>query len=622
MTKYLGIEIDYNRDEKLTDFGKAVLRDRYLTETEKSPQEAFARAATTFADNLEHAQRIYEYASNLWFMFATPILSNGGTKRGLPISCFLNYVDDSRQGLSDHYDENIWLASNGGGIGGYWGHVRSDGSKTSNGSKSTGSIPFLHVVDSQMLAFNQGTTRRGSYAAYMDISHPEIEEFMLLRKPTGGDMNRKSLNLHHGVNVSDKFMQIIEKCMGNPDADDSWDLIDPNSDEVVRTISAKELWARLLEARMQTGEPYIHFIDRSNEYLPRSQKMRNLKVWQSNLCSEITLATDELRTAVCCLSSLNLATYDEWCDHELFIEDMIRFLDNVLGAFVSAVFDDEALEKLEVLDQKGELNLDIMKGLAKRKMQGLVKAAWSAHNERSLGMGTMGFHTLLQKRNMPFESAISYGMNMSIFEKIQTQAIAASEKLADEKGEPPDMINTGRRNAHLIAIAPNASSSIICGGTSPSIEPIRANIYNHKTLSGSFVVKNPVLLNLLEEKGENTKEVWKSINQHGGSVQHLEFLTDWEKEVFKTAMELDQSWIIEHAGARQKYICQSQSLNLFFRADEEIRYLHDIHFSAWKKDLKTLYYCRSEAVHRAENVSVQISRQKIEDHGACLACEG
>lgn len=623
MAKYLGIEIDYSRDSLLTSFGIATLKDRYLTSEEKSPQEAFARAATTFADNAEHAQRIYDYASKLWFMFATPVLSNGGTERGMPISCFLNYVDDSRKGLSEHYDENIWLASNGGGIGGYWGHVRSDGTATSHGSKSTGSIPFLHVVDSQMLAFNQGTTRRGSYAAYMDITHPEIEEFILMRKPTGGDINRKSLNLHHGINITDEFMQLIEDCMKDPYTNDDWDLVDPNSGKVVKTVSAKELWMRILETRMQTGEPYIHYIDRSNEKLPESQKNAGLKVHQSNLCSEITLATDDLRTAVCCLSSINAAKYDEWKDSELFVEDLIRFLDNVLESFVENVFDKLSRDSLDDLYSKGSLTVEKMQRLAKRKkVQGLVKAAFSAHRERSLGLGMMGFHTLLQSKNIPFESPMAHGLNLSIFEKVNQEANAASEKLAKEKGEAPDLVGSGKRNAHLIAIAPNASSSIICGGTSPSIEPIRANVYTHKTLSGSFVVKNYILEKILEEKGMNTKEVWKSINQNAGSVQHLDCLTEWEKDVFKTAMEIDQIWVIDHAANRQDFICQSQSLNLFFMADEQIRYLHDVHFLAWKKGLKTLYYCRSEAIHRAENISLKIDRQKIENYETCLSCEG
>lgn len=622
MANYLGITIDYSRDNNITEFGQATLKDRYLLSEETSPQEALARAAVSYADNLEHAQRIYNYASRLWFMFSTPILSNGGTNKGSPISCFLSYVDDSRKGLSEHYDENIWLASSGGGIGGFWGHIRSDGSKTSNGVRSTGSIPFMHVVDSQMLAFSQGSTRRGSYAAYMDISHPEIEEFLLLRKPTGGDFNRKCLNLHHAVNISNDFMEIIEKCMEDPSADDSWNLIDPNSKEVVRTVSAKHLWQTILETRMNTGEPYIHFIDHANEKLPESQKNKGLQILQSNLCSEIELATNEFRTAVCCLSSVNLAKFDEWKDDPNFIPDLVRFLDNVLGSFVHEVYTDESLRELEQLEKSGELSLLRMKELAKHGKEGLIKAAWSAHNERSIGLGAMGFHTYLQSKNIPFEGALAYGQNHRIFSQIKEQALSASEKLAEEKGEPNDMKGTGRRNAHLLAIAPNASSSIICGETSPSIEPLRANIYTQKTLSGSFVVKNPILIKLLEEKGKNTKKIWKSITQHGGSVQHLDFLSEWEKEVFKTAMELSQMWIIEHAANRQNYICQSQSLNLFFVADEEIRYLHDIHFSAWKKKLKTLYYCRSQAVHRVENVSVKIERQKIENYETCLSCEG
>jgi len=623
MADYLGITIDYSRDENITLFGRATLNDRYLMPEEKSPQESFARAAIAFADDKEHAQRIYNYASRLWFMYATPILSNGGTKNGAsPISCFLSYVDDSRRGLSEHYDENIWLASGGGGIGGYWGGVRSDGSKTSNGVRSTGSIPFMHVVDSQMLAFSQGNTRRGSYAAYSNINHPEIEEFILMRKPTGGDSNRKSLNLHHAVNITNDFMELIEKCMKDPDVDDSWNLIDPNSKKVIKTVSAKRLWEMILETRMQTGEPYIHFIDHANNQLPETQKQKGLKIHQSNLCSEIELVTNEFRTAVCCLSSVNLAKFDEWKEDPNFIPDLVRFLDNVLSSFIAEIFTDEALKQLELLESRDELSLLRMKELANEGKTGLVKAAWSAYNERSLGLGAMGFHTFLQSKNIPFEGALAYGQNHRIFSHIKEQALNASEKLATEKGEPNDMKGTGRRNAHLMAVAPNASSSIICGETSPSIEPMRANVYTQKTLSGSFVVKNTVLAKLLDAKGKNTKAIWKSITQYNGSVQHLEFLSDWEKEIFKTAMELDQMWIIEHAANRQKYICQSQSVNLFFIADEEIKYLHDIHFAAWKKGLKTLYYCRSQAIHRAENISIKIERQKIEDYNTCLSCEG
>lgn len=879
--EYLGVEIDYSRDDNITEFGKKTLEDRYYSNDEKSPQEAFARAAVAFADDLEHAQRIYDYVSKLWFMYATPVLSNGGLKRGQPISCFLSYVPDSRKGLSEHYDEIIWLASNGGGIGGYWGDLRTDGIGTSNGSVSGGAMPFIKVVDSLTLSTSQGKTRRGSYACYMDISHPEIEEFISMRKPTGGDTNRKSLNLHHGVNITDSFMQILEKCMKEENVDDTWELIDPKTKKVVKKVSAKKLWQYLLETRMQTGEPYIHYIDTSNEFFPEEQKKLNLSIKQSNLCvapetlvltdkghlpiielegrdvnvwngeeftnvkvvktglnqqldriefsdgailevtpyhkfyvkddykkttivkrahelkvgdklinfdkpviefdkeldnayekgfllsnqkledysllpmqysisskvkwleglfdgassciknneggvktlqisgciknlsnirlmlqtmgvssfivpiyentnililnennikklvdigfkinitlehinqyedcaevsvihrnvrkadtfcfteekrgmgvfngvitgncSEIIEATDEFRTAVCCLSSVNLEKFDEWENHDKFIPDLIRFLDNILTHFMYDVFDQKSFDEITEMYENDKMDIHRMRDLAKPGMSGLVKAAWSAYRERSLGLGSMGFHAFLQKKNLPFESALASSLNRRMFENIKTKALEETKRLALEKGEAPDMKGSGKRNAHLMAIAPNASSSIICG-SSPSIEPIRANAYTHKTLSGSFLVKNKFLEKLLEEKGKNTKEVWKSIIENNGAVQHLEFLSDWEKDVYKTALELDQLWLIEHAADRQKHICQAQSLNLFFSADEDIKYLHDVHFRAWKTKLKTLYYCRSETIYRVENVNVKIERQKIEDHDdVCLACEG
>lgn len=635
--KYLDILIDDSRNEKITELAKRSLKERYYVGDESSPQEAFARAAVAFADDLAHAQRIYDYASKHWFMFATPILSNGGSDRGQSISCFLSSVVDSRKGLSDHYDENIWLASNGGGIGSYWGHVRSDGELTSCGSKSSGSIPFLHVVDSQMLAFNQGTTRRGSYAAYQDISHPEIEEFIGLRKLTGGDIHRKCMNLHHGVNIPDSFMRIIETCLNDPDVNDDWDLIDPHSKKVVRTVSAKELWARILETRVETGEPFIHFVDRSNECLPATQKELGLRVYHSNLCTEILLATDALRTAVCCLSSLNLTCWDEWKDTDI-IADLVRYLDNVLSHFIWSTFSKDRLDDLQRVSEeyesllrrnRGKLSeqeicrLDAqMIGLCNPGMEGLRRAAFSAYRERSLGLGTMGWHALLQSKNIPFESAIAIGLNKTIYSHIQKKAIEASIQLAKERGEAPDMIGTGRRNAHLLAVAPNASSGDICGETSPSIELFSACAYTKKTLSGSSLHKNKYLTKLLEEKGQNTAEVWKSIIAHNGSVQQLEFLDDWEKSVFKTAMETDQHWIVEHAAIRQPYICQGQSLNLFFRPDEEISYLHSAHFNAWQKGLKTLYYCRSSALRRAENVEIKVERQNLVKDDVCLSCEG
>ena len=582
--------INYDRDDLLTDFGKTTLKDRYLLPEEASPQDGFMRAAKAFSDNDEMAERIYNYASKLWFMYSTPILSNGGTKRGMPISCFLNYVGDSREGLTGHYTENAWLASIGGGIGGYWGHIRSDGVNTSGGSQSSGSIPFLHVVDSEILAFSQGKTRRGSYAAYMDMSHPEIIEFLEMRKPSGGDIHRKCLNLHHAINVSDEFMQLIEKCISEPTYDDSWNLIDPHTKEIVRTVSARELWQKLLETRVATGEPYVSFIDTINEALPETQKKLGLKVHHSNLCTEITLPTNENRTAVCCLSSVNLEKYDEWKNDPLFIPDLVRFLDNALTYFI-----DNAPENV-------------------------FRAKFSAASERSIGLGAMGFHAYLQSKGIPFESALAKAMNLKIFRKIKEQAVEESERLAIKRGEAPDMEGTGRRNAHLLAIAPNATSSIICGTTSPSIEPFRANAYVQKTMSGSFLVKNKYLEKLLEKKGINTDEVWQTILAQRGSVLHLDELSDYEKDTFKTAIEINQQWVIEHAADRQKYICQAQSVNVFVPADVNIKELHDIHMLAWKRKIKTLYYCRSEAIKRAELLSKKVERTIIPE-ADCLACE-
>lgn len=582
--------IDYSRDELLTDFGKTTLKDRYLLPQESSPQDGFLRAAKAFSDNDEMAERIYNYASKLWFMFSTPVLSNAGSKRGMPISCFLNYVGDSREGLTGHYTENAWLASVGGGIGGYWGHVRSDGTMTSGGSQSSGSIPFLHVVDSEILAFSQGKTRRGSYAAYMDISHPEIIEFMEMRKPSGGDVHRKCLNLHHGINISDEFMQLIDNCIKEPTYDDTWNLVDPHTKKVVRTISARELWQKILETRVATGEPYLSFIDTINDALPESQKKLGLEVHHSNLCTEITLPTNDNRTAVCCLSSVNLEKYDEWKNDSLFIPDLIRFLDNVLQYFI-----DYAPEEL-------------------------FRARFSANNERSLGLGAMGFHAYLQSKGIPFESALAKAMNLKIFKTMKAQAVEESKRLAIKRGEAPDMEGTGMRNAHLLAIAPNASSSIICGTTSPSIEPYRANAYVQKTMSGSFLVKNKYLEKILEKKGINNDTTWTSILANRGSVLHIKELSDYEKDIFKTAIEINQQWVIEHASDRQQYICQGQSVNVFVPADVNVKELHEIHMLAWKRKLKTLYYCRSEAIKRAELVSKKVERTIIPE-ADCLACE-
>ena len=589
------IKLDYDRDSTLPDFSIKTLEDRYMVDGETSPQEAFARAACTYSDNDEMAQRIYDYASKLWFMFSTPILSNGGTSRGLPISCFLNYIPDSRGGITDHYTENAWLSSVGGGIGGYWGDLRSVGSKTSHGSESTGVIPFMKVVDAEMLAFSQGVTRRGSYAAYIDIGHPEIEEFLDVRKPTGGDINRKSINLHHAVIVPDKFMELIDGATKEEGFDDSWDLIDPHSGDVKKTVSAKTLWVKLIQNRVETGEPYIMFGDAVNEALPEFQKNLGLKVNQSNLCSEITLPTNEDRTAVCCLSSVNLEKFDEWNKHPHFIGDLVRFLDNVLAHFI------------------------------KNAPDSLAKAKYSAKQERSIGLGAMGFHAYLQKNNIPFESPMAKGFNLRAFEHIKEQANRATRDLALERGECPDGVGYGVRNAHLLAIAPNASSGIICGNTSPSIEPYRANAFTQKTKTGSSLLKNKFLEKLLEEKGFNTDEVWKGIITNGGSVQHLDCLTEWEKNVFKTAVELDQRWVVDHAADRQEFICQAQSCNIFFPSDVSKQELHNVHMRAWGRRMKTLYYLRSEALKRADVISDKVLREYIfdyQDEEGCLACEG
>ena len=530
-------------------------------------------------------------------MFSTPILSNGGTTRGLPISCFLNYVEDSREGITSHYTENAFLSSVGGGVGGCWSSVRSVGSKTSNGSESTGVIPFLKVVDAEMLAFSQGVTRRGSYAAYLDISHPEVEEFLDVRKPTGGDVNRKSTNLHHGIVITDDFMQLIEKATRIAGFDDSWDLIDPHSGMVKKTVSAKALWVKLIQNRVETGEPYIMFKDTIDEAIPPFQRELGLEVNQSNLCSEITLPTNEERTAVCCLSSVNLEEYDEWKNNDDFIPDLVRMLDNVLEHFISS---------------------------APKELQ---KAVYSAESERSIGLGAMGFHAYLQRQGIPFESALAKGRNLQMFSRIKEEATRATRLLAEERGQCPDSkwYNGGVRNAHLLAIAPNASSSIICGNTSPSIEPYRANAFTQKTKSGSSLLKNEYLENILQDLDQDTEEVWKSIITNNGSVQHLDFLDDWTKDVFKTAVEIDQRWVIEMAADRQEYICQSQSLNVFFPANVSKQELHAIHMMAWKRGVKTLYYLRSEALKRAETISDEVLRERIfesMEEEACLACEG
>ena len=621
---YLGIKIDYDKEKEFDKFSLDTLKDRYFWEGETHAQEAFARASVfgaTFKGetDFELAQRLYNYSSSRWFMFSTPILSNGGTSRGLPISCFLNYVPDSRGGLSNHYDENIWLASSGGGIGGYWGDIRSNGISTAHGSRSTGSIPFMHVVDSQMLAFNQGTTRRGSYAAYMDVSHPEIEEFINMRKESGGDINRKCLNLHNGVNITDAFLEAVKN-------NDHWRLIDPKTNEAVKVINARDLWWQIIHARAETGEPYMINIDTCNKHLPTQQKELGLEIKQSNLCSEITLPTDEERTAVCCLSSVNLEHFSSWSKDDNFISDLITMLDNVIEHYIENAIDTSQLGGYNA-------NFKRFQKYVREGKEGYTKSAYSAYRERSLGLGAMGFHAYLQSRGIPFEGIFATGFNHKAFPFIKARAMAASKELARERGEAPDIHGSGKRNANLLAVAPNASSGIICSGTSPSIEPYRANCYTHKTLSGSYQVKNKYLEKVRKSKGLKVKEledIWKDIAAKEGSVQHLDILTDDEKEIFKTANEINQIWIVEHAYQRQQFICQAQSVNLFFTLpkategqeihDEYMQYVNDVHWYGMNK-LKSLYYFRSNAARNVENVNIKVPRIKLDDV-ECIACEG
>ncbi len=566
------IKIDRSKDSNLTDFGKATLKDRYLGHNE-SFQDLFARVASSYADDNLHAQRIYNYISNLWFMPATPVLSNGGTKRGLPISCFLNEASDSLGGILDLWSENVWLAAKGGGIGSYWGNLRSIGEKIGKVGKTSGIIPFIKVMDSLTMAISQGSLRRGSAACYLPIDHPEIEEFIEMRRPTGGDPNRKALNLHHGVLVSDAFMRAVE-------TDEQWALKSPADGTIQQTISARNLWIRLLTARIETGEPYIIYIDTVNRQIPQHHKLANLTVKTSNLCSEITLPTGidkdgRDRTAVCCLSSLNLEKYDEWKDDPNMINDVMRFLDNVLSDFINKAPDQ------------------------------FKDAKYSAERERSVGLGVMGFHSFLQKNRIPLESVMAKSWNKKIFKDIDAKVNQASKDLAEERGACPDAAEYGyqERFSNKTAIAPTASISIICGGASPGVEPIAANSYTHKTLSGSFNVKNRYLVEILESHGKNDDETWSSITTNQGSISHLDFLTDLEKDVFKTAFELNQNWIIELSGDRTPFISQAQSVNLFLPADVHKKELHKIHFDAWKKGLKSLYYCRSKSIQRAENIN-------------------
>jgi ribonucleoside-diphosphate reductase alpha chain len=594
-----GINPDYSRDRFLTDFGKATLVDRYLLPNEKF-QDMFLRVAKSYSDDELHAQRIYDYMSKLWFMPATPILSNGGAKRGLPISCFLNTVHDSLNGILSTWGENVWLASNGGGIGTYWGEVRSIGETVKKSGQTSGIIPFVRVMDSLTLAISQGSLRRGSAACYLDVHHPEIEEFLEIRKPSG-DFNRKSLNLHHGINLTDEFMECVKH---NKD----FCLRSPKTNEALRKINARELWQKILETRMQTGEPYLVFLDTVNKNMAKHQRKLGMKVRTSNLCSEIMLHTglDHLgkeRTAVCCLSSVNLEKWDEWSLDTQFIEDIMRFLDNVLEDFI------------------------------KNSPESMKNAAYSAKMERSVGLGAMGFHSFLQKKGIPFESALAKSWNAKFFKHLKKEADKASLMLAVEKGACPDAEGMGvkARFSHKLAIAPTASISIICGGTSACVEPIPANIYTHKTLSGSFTVKNKYLERLLELKGINNEESWQRIIENDGSISHIEELDENEKAIFKTAFEMDQRWIIEMAADRTPYICQSQSINLYLSADIDKWDLMMLHWKAWELGIKSLYYCRSKSIQRASYAGVEgdntsqwpakkINEEKT-DYEECLSCQ-
>jgi ribonucleoside-diphosphate reductase alpha chain len=572
MTGRHQVRVDRSRDALLTEFGRATLSDRYLMPGEDF-QDLFARVASYYGDDAAHAQRLYDYISRMWFMPATPVLSNGGTSRGLPISCFLNEASDSLDGIVGLWNENVWLASRGGGIGSYWGNLRSIGERVGQNGKTSGVIPFIRVMDSLTLAISQGSLRRGSAAVYLPVSHPEIEEFVELRRPTGGDPNRKALNLHHGILLPDAFMRAVE-------ADEPWPLTSPKDGSVVRSISARSLWVRILTARIETGEPYLIFSDHVNRARPEHHKLAGLEVKTSNLCSEITLPTGRdqhgmERTAVCCLASLNLESWFEWRDHPTFIEDVMRFLDNVLQDFID------------------------------RAPDGMEKARYSAMRERSVGLGVMGFHSFLQSQGVPWESVIAKVWNKRMFKYIREQADLASRLLAEERGPCPDAAEYGimERFSHKMSIAPTASISIIAGNSSPGIEPIAANVFLQKTLSGSFTVRNRHLQKLLAEKGHDTDEVWSSITLNKGSVQHLDFLTEHEKAIYKTAFELDQRWIIEHASDRTPFICQSQSVNVFLPANVHKRDLHQIHMLAWKRGVKSLYYCRSLSIQRADAVS-------------------
>lgn len=575
MTK-TGIKITYERDNLLSEHAKKLLQEFYLMEGENSPQDAYARAAIAWSGGDEAlAQRLYDAASQNWFVFASPVLSNappvGGTARGLPISCFLSYVGDNLHSLIDHSTETRWLSVKGGGVGGHWSDVRAVS------DIAPGPIPFIHTVDADTIAYRQGKTRKGSYAAYLDVSHPDVVEFLHIRVPTG-DSNRKSLNIHHAINITDAFMDAVS-------AGKDWKLVDPKTRAVRDVVPARQLWEQILEIRYRTGEPYLNFIDTANKALPKSLKNKGLKIHGSNLCNEIHLATDEQRTAVCCLSSLNLEYYEHWRDTGL-VADLVRMLDNVLEYFIQCAPTE------------------------------LAKAVYSAACERSIGLGAMGFHSYLQSKAIPFESNEAGEINEKIFREIKEKAVKESKKLANERGEADDMAGTGLRNAHLLAIAPNANSSIIAD-TSPSIEPYHANAFVHRTRAGSFLVRNKYLGVCLDAVNKNTDETWSSIISNRGSVQHLEFLDAATKAVFKTAMEINQDWVIRHAADRQKHICQGQSVNLFFSSSANRAYINRTHISAWKNGLKGLYYLRTESSSSAEEVGKKVERVALKDAEVC-----
>jgi len=585
---YVGIKIDRTKDQSLSEQAKKLLTDYYQTKGEVSPQQAYARAAVAYSyGDMKLAQRIYNYVSDGWFMFASPVLSNapmpGEKARALPISCFLTYVPDTLEGLIDHSAELRWLSVKGGGVGGHWSDVRAVS------DKAPGPMPFIHTVDADMTAYRQGKTRKGSYAAYMDISHPDIIEFLNMRIPTG-DVNRKNLNLHHAVNITDAFMRAVER-------DEVWDLVDPNEQDARDSMKARKLWEVLLETRYRTGEPYLNFIDTANRALPQTMKDKGLRINGSNLCNEIHLPTNEDRTAVCCLSSVNLEKFGEWEDTTM-IRDLIRFLDNVLEFFIDNAGDE------------------------------ISRARFSATQERSLGLGAMGWHSYLHKNRIPFESDTAVVKNIQIFEHIKSEAVAETVQLATERGECPDMQGTGRRNSHLLAIAPNANSSIICG-TSPSIEPSKANAYTHRTRAGSHLVKDKYLEEELVKVNKNDAATWSSIITNGGSVQHLSFLSPEVKSIFKTAIEINQNAIVSQGAGRQKYLCQGQSLNIFFPAGASKADLHKVHYNAWKEGCKGLYYLRTETSNKAENVSTKVVREALKDYETqamsqeeCVACQG